>query len=127
MEKEFKRVNTTYATGMDYLKRTIETYKALKEAGTAMRPKELAAYMNRPLLWDGTTHDYCTLVHPLHWLYEMGMVGRIECEEVIEINFDFPHYEYKSIVVDGIEYTAKVKVDAGPMKKTVKYYKWHVI
>lgn len=125
LENKFARVNSTYSTGFEYFKRTIKVYEALKQEKEPVRPIELAKHMNL-IAW-GSTPDYWMVIHPLHWLEEMGMARREEHEEIIEIDLCCSgHYETVTKVIDGLEYKAQKWVEGSP-KKVVKYYKWYVV
>lgn len=122
IEKQFAGVCSIYGTGLDYLKRTIAVYEALKKETEPVRPIDLADHMG--------LYNYNQVIHPLHWLEAIGMIRREEYAETVKIwgGYLNGHYETVTKTVDGLVYTAQKWVEGEEYyEKVVKYYKWSVV
>ena len=61
----------------------------------------------------------------LYWLYNMGLVGYHEYEEVITIRTDYPEKVKDVKIINGVEYVGYIEKDTRDVKKI--YRKWFAI
>lgn len=126
--RNFGTVCEALKNGLEMYDRTEKVYNFLKaHKGEEFSPKEIAkgiGFCRKSFCSDTEFIYHEQVVHPLHWLLQMGLVGKTEHKEIITIENPYPTRVKDVKIINGVEYVGYVYKDT--IEVTSKSYTWFV-
>ncbi len=120
--KNFDEINESARRAKEQFERTFKIYEALKKMNEPATPSEIAKVVDYTIY-----SGYHSVVKPLFWLREMGLVDRMSYEEEIAIPCRYGGYYKEDVrMIDGKKYTHTEWVKADSRIKKVTRHKWYV-
>ena len=126
--KEFSQVCVAFGEGMEMYDRTMKVLDFLSNnKGKEFSPTEIAnalgygfdtAYWGRIVCKD-------KVVKPLHWLLQMGLVGRNGYTEKVTIDIGYKKKIKDVKIINGVEYVGYIYTSTMDVDSTS--YKWFVL
>lgn len=125
---EFAKVCFAFKEGMEMYERTMKVLAFLSaNRGKEFSPTEIADALDyaHNSVFSGRIIYHEKVVKPLHWLLEMGLVGRNTYTERITVDLGYKQKVKDVKIINGVEYVGYIYKSTKEVDKIT--YKWFAL